>query len=108
MEEQIIYIDSENLAQIVEKLNLYINEENDLINDIKESFNRLKENYVSTNSNLLEQLQVNDLANLNKMKLNHDSNIFLINVRIEHVREKVRIAKAIDDSASKDGIVKNE
>ena len=104
MNEDIILIGSENLVKIVETLQIYVNEENSLIEDIKERYEQIDDNYISDNSNQLGQLVTENNLNLNKMKYNHDSNIFIINARIEHVRKSVRKSQEINNRET-DGIV---
>lgn len=105
MNENVMYIDSENLENIVKKLNMYIKEEQETINDFENYYNNVSSCYNSDNDKLLDQINMQTNYNLKKVKINHDSNIFLINKRIQDVKNKLENLKRIEDSAKIDRIV---
>lgn len=105
MNDKIILIDSENLEKISSSLRLYINDENDLNANIDKCYRNIIDNYVSDNSNLLKQIDVENNMNLKKIKNSHESNVYLINKRIETVNIKIANVKKIDESMKNDRIV---
>ena len=105
MDKDIIYIGYNNLEKIVKLLELQISEENTIISNINTSYLNLKEDYISDNSNVLEQFFEQSIFNMKRNRKNHDSNIFLINRRIQNVKEKMRKAKAIDENTKINRVV---
>lgn len=108
MNEEIIYIDSENLERIVELLTVQIKEENNLIINYKETISEIIDNYDSNNIGPLEDLEMKNISNMKKVNSNHESNIFLIQKRIENVKRKVQKVKNIEENSKVNGVVDNE
>ena len=105
MNDKIILIDSENLEKISKSLRLYINDESDISANIGRCYRSILENYVSDNGSFLKQLDFEISKNLKKIENSHESNVFLINKRIETVNTKIADVKKIDESMTNDRIV---
>ena len=103
--EDIILIDSNNLKSIVDKLNIYIGDEINIIDQAISSFKSVGESYISANIDLLESIEEQIVFNLKNVKEDHDLNVYAINKRIDNVEEKIKKSKEIDDSAKIDGIM---
>ena len=105
MDKDIKYIDYENLEKIVKMLEAQISEETTIIHNINASYLNLKENYISDNNNSLGQFFEQNVSNMKRNRKNHDSNVFLINKRIQNVKEKIRRVKEIDENAKINRVV---
>ena len=105
MNEENIYIDYENLENIVKLLNVYIKEEDSIINEYQKCNTTVNDNYISKNSYLLKQHLYDNYNSLKTMLENHKSNIYLINKRIDNVKNKISKLKSIDDSTKIDRII---
>ena len=95
----------DNLEKISESLRLYVNEEDEINANFNRCYRNILENYESDNTSFLTQLDVEKNMNLKKVKESHESNIFLINKRIETVNIKIANTKKIDESMRNDRIV---
>ena len=108
IDNNIVLLDHEELEKISSLLKLQITEEMKIIKNINSLFVNLKNNYVSDNTYLFEELSNLIIYNLNNNKNNHYYNVYLIDQRITEVKEKMAAAKRIDENANIgtiDGIV---
>ena len=99
-----MFIDSDNLESISNKLDMRILEEKEIYSKYNDCFNYINKTYKSKQSKL-DIVESELLLSINKMITNHENNVFLIKKRIEVIRDVKRQIKELDDSVSLGRIV---
>lgn len=97
MNNDVILIGYVELEKIFKFLELQIIEETKIISEINNIYLSMNENYKSKENNLSEICE-GIISNMNKNKNNHNSNLLLINRRIEHVKRLLAEAKKMDEN----------